>query len=320
MSDSQLLESISREGKTMKLLKVYAAILAAWFVLTCFHSEASAQPMSGNVNAYGWTFTWAVDSTSGVKVRDVWRNGVRYMHNGSLPVIRVQYDAMCGPFIDRIKWDNIQPDGAGNKVRVTENSEWLTVWVQAKISSYWLTQAWWFHKTMGLLVPEFGSSGLQCEFNHRHHPLWRFDFDVGSSSNNRVQTYNAGVYSWQFTEFNTTKAAVGNDVIIFPDSDWSIFANLHPNPNDGTTDSFANWDYAGRRYPSFQNDPWAPWEGLYADQGDLESASHPNTSNNGESIDIQDIVFWYSAHLAHAMSAGGSQWSYVGPNVWLQDW
>ena len=304
----------------MKLLKVSATILAAWLVLICFASEASAQPMSGNVNAYGWTFNWAVDSTSGLRITNLHRNGVKYLHNGSLPGIRVQYDSGCPAFLDRIKWSNIVPDGAGNKVRITENSEWITAWVQAEISSYDLTQAWWFHKTQGLMVPEFGSSGLQCTSNHRHHPIWRFDFDIATSSNNRVQTYNAGVYSWQFNEFNTTKGAVGNDVIIFPESDWSIFANLHPNPNDGTADTFANWDYAGRLYPSFQNDPWAPWYGDFDDQGDLEAASNPNTSNNGESININDVVFWYSAHLAHAASQGGTQWAYVGPVVWLQDW
>jgi hypothetical protein len=169
------------------------------------------------------------------------------------------------------------------------------------------------------MVPEVASSGLQCEINHRHHPYWRFDFDVQSAGNNRVQTFKSGVHTDRNFEFNTTKAIAGNDVIIFPATDLTVFANLKPGGNDGTPDGFANWDYAGRRYPSLQNDPWAPGSTSFADQGDLEAVGNPNTSNNGESINTADVVFWYSGHIPHAASAGSTQIAYVGPWVYLID-
>lgn len=140
-----------------------------------------------------------------------------------------------------------------------------------------------------------------------------------SAGNNRVQTFKSGVYTNQNFEFNTTKAIAGNDVIIFPSTDLTVFANLKPGGNDGTPDGFAGWDYAGRRYPSLQNDRWAPWSTSFADQGDLEAVGNSNTSNNGESINTADVVFWYNGHLSHAASAGSTQWAYVGPWVYLID-
>src|SRR5262245_45276265 len=163
---------------TMKIIKMTIAIVAALVAQICFERNASAQPMQGSINSYGWSFNWSVMSTSGLQISNLRHNSVSFMARGSLPALRVKYEQFCGPYLDRIKWDNILPDELGNKVRVTENGDWLTVWVRAQIASYALTQAWWFHKTLGLMVPEVGSSGLQCENNHRHHPYWRFDFDV----------------------------------------------------------------------------------------------------------------------------------------------
>ena len=305
-------------SRTIGLL---AATLAFVVVSVGYGSSALAQPMSGSVNNSGWTFEWTVDSTSGVRVRNVRRNGVMYVFNASLPAIRVQYDSSCGPYLDRIKWDNIVADGAGNKVRITEDATWLRVWVQAQIASYALQQGWWFNKTQGLMVPELASSGLQCSVNHRHHPYWRMDIDASTSGGNRIQTINNGVHTTHSTEFNNTKAGLGNDVVIFPIADTSIFVNLRPGAfgGDGTADTFANWDYGGRAYPSIQNDPYAPGSPGFGDPGDLEATGNPSSSNNSENVDNADVVFWYSAHLPHAAADGPTQWKQVGPFMFTID-
>jgi hypothetical protein len=285
-------------------------------------SSASAQPMEGSVNNSGWTFNWAVDSTSGVRITQVHRNGIKYLHNGSLPAIRVQYNSGCGPFLDRIKWDNIVPEpGTGNKVRVTEDATWIRVFVQAQIVSYALVQGWWFHKSQGQIVPELSSSGLQCEIDHRHHPYWRLDFDVSTAAGNRVMTFKNDVFTTQTIEFNDTAPNLGNQVFFFPIADPSVFVNLLPGAwgGDGTADAFANWDYGGRLFPSLQNDPYAPGSPGFGDPGDLEAAGNPSTSNNGETIDNADVVFWYTAHLPHAAADGGMPWKTVGPNIFTLD-
>jgi hypothetical protein len=234
-----------------------------------------------------------------------------------MPGIRVQYDSQCGPFLDRIKWDNIIADGAGQKVRITQDATWIRVFVVAQIASYALQQSWWFNKNQGLLVPSLASSGLQCVVNHRHHPFWRMDFDVNTSFGNRVQTVKNGVITTQTTEFNDTKANKGNEVIVFPIADTTIHVNVVPGAfgSDGTADGFANWDYGPRAYPSITNDPYAPGSPGFGDPGDLEATGNPSSTNNGESIDNADVVFWYTAHLPHAAADGPTQWKQAGPFV-----
>lgn len=302
-------------------LRLLAMSMTIGMAALAYESTAAAQPMSGSINQNGWTFNWEVDSTSGVRVREVRRNGVMYLFNGSMPAIRVQYDGnTCGPYVDRIKWDNIVPDGSGNKVRVTQDATWLRVWVKSQIASYALEQGWWFHKSQGTIVPSLASSGLQCVVNHRHHPYWRMDMDVSTSFGNRVQTVKNGVFTTRTTEFNDTKANIGNEMIIFPIANLSIHANIIPGAfgaNDGTPDAFANWDWGPRAYPANQNDPYAPGSPGFGDPGDLEATGNPASSNNGENIDNADVVLWYTAHLPHAASAGPNQWGNVGPWVIL---
>src|SRR5262245_61440390 len=102
---------------TMNATKTRILGAAALLALICLDAKALAQPMTGSVNQDGWSFLWNLTSTSGVRITNLYRNGVFYMATGSLPAIRVQYNNdSCGPFLDRIKWDNVVADGAGNKV------------------------------------------------------------------------------------------------------------------------------------------------------------------------------------------------------------
>lgn len=310
----------------MNIMKLGLLVLSFAAGLLCLETSAHAQPMTGSVTQDGWSFTWDATSTSGVRIQNVVRNGVKYLHDGSLPSLRVQYDAgspPCGPYLDRIKWSNMVPDGAGNKVRVATYTSWIRVWVVAQIDQYTLEQSWWFSRGAGAegrLIPEIGSSGLQCVRNHRHHPYWRLDFDVSTSGGNRSWTLKNGVYTQRNTEFNTTKSSAGPDIVIAPIADLTRFVNLKPGGADGNPDSFSNWDYAGRLYPSNQNDPYlASNPNTFTDPGDLEAAGNPSSSNNGEVMDNADVVYWYSAHLPHQASQGASQMIFVGPDIRMVD-
>jgi hypothetical protein len=291
----------------MKMLQLFTIAMATVLAHLCFQSSASAQAMSGSVNQDGWTFNWSATSTSGLRITNVRKNGVVFLYDGSMPAIRVQYDGNCGPYTDRIKWDNILADGMGNKVRSSVNPYWIRVWVESQIASYHLTQSWYFERAGSRVVSELQSSGLQCTLDHRHHPYWRYDFDIAGSGNNSIKTGVGGVTTTRTTEFNTSKSFSGKVVGFYNNGIPSKYVHLIPGDYDGTPDTFAGWDHAGRRYPSQQNDPWGPTFPDYVDTGDLESATHPSTSNNGEAINGQDIVFWYNAHLVHAASAGPTQ-------------
>jgi hypothetical protein len=254
-----------------------------------------------------------------LRVTNVNRNGVGVLYDGSMPAIRVQYNGnACGPYVDRIKWDNLVADPAtGNKVRSAVNSDYIRIWVEAQIASYHLVQSWYFYKTLGVIVPELQSSGLQCTTDHRHHPYWHLDVDVAGSGFNRIVTWNAGVGTTRTNEFNTTKAAAGSNVYFYNNNNASKTVLFNPGVGDGTPDTFATWDYGGRRFPSSLNDPWAPTSTGFTDTGDLESATSTSTTLNNENINGQDIVFWYNAHLVHLASGGPTQVGAVGPVLWL---
>lgn len=41
------------------------------------------------------------------------------------------------------------------------------------------------------VYPRLYSSGLQCNYNHRHHTYWRFDFDIDGADQDLVLEYNS---------------------------------------------------------------------------------------------------------------------------------
>jgi hypothetical protein len=57
------------------------------------------------------------------------------------------------------------------------------------IGAYKLTERWTFWVD-GRIMPRLYSDGLQCNIDHRHHPYWRFDFDIEGAPNDTTFEYN----------------------------------------------------------------------------------------------------------------------------------
>jgi len=287
-------------------------LVLALCMIACWPAKASAQALSGNVTWGGWNFTWAVENNAAVSIKYASFNGVTYIHSASMPVIRVQYDSTCGPYMDRITTSNINKTAANEYVRVdTISSTELRVWVDATISSYRLIQYWIFN-TAGYIDTRLYSSGLQCQINHRHHPYWRIDADVAGAGDDQIRVRRKdGTFLYYGSEFNRNK-------LVSPEIDYWIITDktnqrhlvIQPGVADGAADAFASYDFYGRKW-GWEHIPWASNVSGYADQGDLVLGS-----NNGEAIDGVDVVGWYVAHLAHAASSGPTQWFYVGPRLW----
>jgi len=297
-----------------------AAALAVSTLVALTSSHASAQATYGSKTWGGYTFGWSVDSNAGVSLQNVSYNGTHYIAKASMPVIRVQYDLppgmICGPYMDRIGPANIVLEN-GEYVRFWEAGGQLVVWVRAQISSYALEQQWIFNSN-GRIDSRLFSSGLQCSYNHRHHPYWRIDADIGDSANDEIRVrYTDGRIFYVPNEFNRNKLtspAVAN--WFFRDGPTGKKLTVTPGA-DGSADAFAGFDFYGRKYQSpTEHMPWASNVGGFSDQGDLVLGS-----NNGEVIGpagpSTDVVGWYVAHLLHLASGGPSQWQAVGPSLML---
>jgi hypothetical protein len=298
-----------------------AWLIAAVALLSFATSSASAQTTSGTRTWGGWSFGWSVDASSGLNITNVTFNGTRYITRMNMPVIRVQYDtgaSPCGPFMDRLGTGNIVPDST-SFVRIAEINGRLFVWIVAQISAYALEQQYIFN-TNGRIDTRLFSSGLQCSRNHRHHPYWRIDADVGDTVNDEIKTrYTDGRILWYANEFNRNK-------LVSPAiADWRIVDKptqrqviITPGTGDGSADSFASFDFYGRRYHGGEGAyPWASGVSGFADQGDLVLPSN-NNEVIGPADSTIDVLGFYVAHLNHLASAGATQWIAVGPSLLMQ--
>ena len=306
-------------GNTFMRLVAALGLLA---MLASSPSNAHAQTTTGTKTWGGYSFTWIVDNNAGISLQNVSFNGTHYIAKASLPVIRVQYDTppgvVCGPYMDRMGPSNIEPAN-GSYARFWEANGQLIVWIKAQISSYALEQQWIFNAN-GRIDALLFSSGLQCSHNHRHHPYWRIDADVGDTRNDEIRVrYTDGRVFYVPNEFNRNKLT--SPAI----SNWHFYDRVNgkkltvtPGWNDGSADSFASFDFYGRLYKwPAEHMPWAPNVGGFADQGDLVPSS-----NNGEVIGPAsaniDVLGWYVGHLVHLASAGSAQWISVGPSLMLE--
>jgi copper amine oxidase-like protein len=305
-----------------------------------FASSSSAEQSSGHLNWTKWSFDWEVKQNTGLALRNVTYDGERVMAKASMPVIRVKYvkemrwwnpfswfrsratSGRCGPFQDRIQWRDLVPivNCNGQKVCIESFSgdgvAWLEIGAYARIGAYHIYQAWYLSDD-GELRPVMHSRGLSCNTDHDHHPYWRLDFDVAGNGLDQIFVFDEGDVDkgwgpgWtKYTnEQNDLKKPVtrrvwfirdeptGRAVWILPGTGYS------PLKNDGDPNRFADKDIGVRRNHRAEDEPW-----LFGARGHLGY-------DNGESVQEQDVVFWYVAHLRHAAAMGPTQWFSVGPVI-----
>ncbi len=87
---------------------------------------------------------------------------------------------------------------------------------------------------------------------------------------------------------------------------------VQPGPNDGVADTYARGDAWFLRYRSTELDDG---------QNSTGSNTEANLDQfiNGESINEQDVVMWYSGHFYHVY-AGGESGHLVGPDIIVNRW
>lgn len=278
---------------------------------------------SGHLNQNNWEFDWRLADSpdeEGIVIRSARYRGRQLFYKASLPSLRVQYDGPCGPYKDPLNYNNAKPTQRCPNSRVcvytyvSNGITGLAVESYHTIGSYRITHRWvfWEH---GWVSCRLYSAGLQCNYDHRHHAYWRFDFDIEGASNDIVFEYNTytGNVGWgpgwhvKSPENSRTKN---------PSSQrkWAVMEKggsqpgyfILPGPNDGLADAFSDRDVWFLRYSGSEDR-----------NGRQGSASSNGLSAyvNGENLDGQDVVVWYCAHLSHHAHDGGDDWHGTGPDL-----
>ena len=282
-------------------------VLFLTIVTTC-----NAFAASGDINWGGWEFSYNTDNSVGLELNNVQFKERKILHRASFPVMRVEYDNdACGPYAD-ILWsqtflpidvspplDSCNGDSLCARTYQKDGNELLEIGVNAKLGEYEIYQSYIFSPD-GYFDSFVFSRGLQCDTDHRHHAHWMFDFDIDGKDDDQILK-NSG--DLQISEFNDLKTDTSYWTI--RDAETGLRVELIPGADDGFTDDFSQWDAVIRRWKAAETNLW-----LWGARGELG-----NFFNDSESIDREDLVFWYISHLDHKALEGSVKWHASGPRI-----
>ena len=294
---------------------------------------------------------------SGVELRLVDYRGQRVLNRAHVPILNVRYhdDAgptACGPTYR--DWQNEEAcfdaegdepvagfrvcpsrprtildsgeDGGGFRgVALWLDGEELVLVSQLQAGWYRYVSEWRLHAD-GTIRPRFGFAGVRNPCTcapHDHHVYWRFDFDILDAAGNLVQEYNdtpvLGTGSWHTVRYEVARprsAANGRYWRVRSIRASQGYA-LRPGPDDGTADDYGAGDVWILRYHPHEIDDG---EGVTTDPA--RSRAQLDRFVSGESVERQDVVVWYAAHVPHddEHEAAGGGLHRVGPNLVPHQW
>jgi len=305
---------------------------------------ALADQASEHLDWGRWSFDYEVKDSTGLALRNVTYGGEQVLAKASMPVVRVKYvkerrwwnpftwfgsradSGRCGPFQDRLRWQDLVPivNCGDHKVCVESSTQhgliWLELGIYARIGEYHLYQSWHLSED-GEIRPVLQSRGLSCNTDHMHNPYWRFDFDINGNGMDQVFLHDDGASDrgwgpgWKkyTNERNDVKnlsthrtwfvrdQPTGHGVWILPGDGYA------PLKDDGERDGFADLDVAIRRANPAEDIPW-----VFGARGQL------GYDEDNQGVQEQDIVFWYVAHLPHMAALGPTKWLTLGPTLKIQ--
>lgn len=271
-----------------------------------------------------------------------------------MPILNVKYDAnACGPYRDwQYQEGMIQAQGAdvasgfrlcaspaltildtgsdtGNFLGVGIYVVGNEVVLVSEMEAGWYRYvSQWRLGTDGTIRPRFGFAAVesQCVCNVHHHVYWRLDFDIRTSTNNRVREFNdpplVGSSKWHSKAFEIRrprdfarkrKWRVENTVS-------GEAYEIVPNAGDGVASAEPD-------APFGRGDVWIlRYRGSEIDDGSVAIGPPYEVDIdrwvNGEAISNHDVVVWYGAHFTHDVSHDGpAQPSHiVGPDLKPVNW
>jgi Cu2+-containing amine oxidase len=252
-----------------------------------------------------WQLNYALVSypdAEGIAITQARYRGHQVFYKASLPSLRVQYDGNAvGPYKDSLSYDNAQPVSGTNRVKVYTVWSWglsgVAVESFHQIGWYKLIERWTFWAD-GRVTPRLYSGGLLYIIDHRHHPYWRFDFDVDGAAHDTVFEYNTTTPDlgwgpgWHVKQYEISR--VKNPAT---SRSWAIMDtgsqrgyHIIPGSTDGIADAFAPRDLWVLRYRGAEDR-----HGQQGNATDDGLAAYMT----GEATADTDVVVWYCAHMAH---------------------
>ncbi len=297
---------------------------------------------------------------SGVELRLVDHRGQRVLNRAHAPIVTVRYvDGECGPtsrdWQNEEAWFDADGDepvpgfrvcasqpqtilesgvdgGEFRGVALWLDSEEVVIVSQLQAGWYRYVSEWRLHAD-GTIRPRFGAAAVRNPCTcaaHDHHVYWRWDFDILDTDGNVVQEYNEtpilGTSSW-----HTMRQEVARPRSTAHGRYWRVRNvragqgySVRPGPDDGTADEYGAGDVWVLRYHADEVDDG---EGITGDP--IRSRAQLDRLVSGESVERQDVVIWYAAHVRHdegrgsAAGLGGSNATVsgrVGPDLVPHQW
>ena len=293
-----------------------------------------------------WSLCWvAPDSSSGIdgsglELRDVFFRGKRVLRRAGLPILNVNYTpGGCGSYRDwqngladfevddpitlpdsRFTWTTkpvrTMCDHSGNDagsfsgVAAQATTEQLILTTQMQSGPYRYTQKWIFRRD-GVIDARVAFTSIQDPCNakpHDHHAYWRFEFEIGSNSLDRVDIKEADAVRWSrlLTE-KSFRSEVTNKPLIRVSSERKQRGyEITLNTKGSGADEWGGSDAWLLRFDPRQLDDGG------ARQGPNGSAVQLNQYLNGDSLIGENIVAWVHASDRHDRS---TRCSFVGPSL-----
>jgi hypothetical protein len=277
---------------------------------------------------------------SGIELKNVYYKGKRLLSQAHVPVLNVMYNRnVCGPYRD---WqysespfdahgtliesgilrasappetilESKHDSGNFRGVAVYTSGDETILMSEVQAGWYRYESEWRFHKD-GTIEPRWGFSAVQdsCVCNlHFHNAYWRFDFDIGPTTTNRVQVWDGESWNDVATEARQNRGASNQKWRVIDPATGSGY-EVVPGEYDGTADSFA------------RGDAWI----LKTQRGELDdsrvytgAANNISAYVNGQSVLDTDVVFWYGAHFTHSHEGSHMNDNHiVGPTLRPVNW
>ncbi len=293
-----------------------------------------------------WTFDFVRPSNSsgsdgsGLELRDVYYNGALVFKRAHTPILNVEYDpGGCGCFRDwsfsevAMVADGVQTGGcialatpgtvettcdtgvggtpgSFTGVAFEEYPGELVLTTHMSAGWYRYRMKWHFYDD-GRIWPEysFAADSATCTSQtHRHHVYWRFDFDIDGAGNDAATEYNPfQSTSTPITIEDDRTWGNGTDGIYWSVNDTQTGNGYQIIPSAADLllpiDPFSKADAYILRYSASE-----------IDDGSSGCAINFDSEMNGQSVDGQDLVFWYRSSASHT---GGNPFEcdIVGPTL-----